>query len=784
MKKQFATFVVAATASFAAIVFADGIIIPPRGVDISVKYHHVTVDIDGQVAETAIDQVFLNDSPIDSVEGTYVFPLPKDAAFSDFSMFVNDEELSAEIFAADEARAIYESIVRRNLDPALLEYLGRGLFRASVYPILKEEGTRVKISYSELLNFDSDVYRYIYPLSTEKFSARPLEDVSITITLKSNNPIKTIYSPSHNITVNKIDDFSATVTYSEQDVKPDRDFVLYYSASSDDIGMHLLTYNSTDEDGFYLFMASPKYDIEDSDIVAKRLVFVLDRSGSMTGEKIQQAKEALRFNVSNLNEIDSFNIIDFSSSSTSFRQAPVAATAPNIQDALSYIDGLSANGGTNINEALLLALGELTDTELANIVVFLTDGQPTVGVTSNEDIERNVSNANTQDARLFVFGVGFNVNTHLLDGLSGANHGVSTYVRPDENIEVAVSSFLSKIKNPVLSNLSLSYGTVSVYDFFPKELPDLFQGSQIIELGRYNTGGSTTIKLTGDVNGQVKEFQHQVEFPAENTEHDFMPRLWATRKIGYLLDEVRHNGESQELIDEIVLLGKRYGIITPYTSFLILEDVPTGDTFSDLSEQTGEYAVRAASDIGSYRNANTSSGVMSAELRYVGNKTFFMRDDFWVDTEYAGDEVEVRVEFAGDVYFGLLKNNEKLGQYFAIGKNLVVSTDGKVYIVSEKDIEFGGLPEQFFLLPNYPNPFNPGTTIRFLLARTAEVRLSVYDILGRKVRVLFEGNKPAGEHAIIWDGNKADGTEAASGVYFYRLSTNRSAKVGKMVKLK
>jgi len=703
MKKQLFIYWLSASLAFSAMVFADGIIIPPPGVNISVKYHHVTVEIKDQIAQTEIDQVFLNDTDIDSVEGIYIFPLPKDASFSSFSMFVDGEELKAEVYDADSARAIYESIVRRNLDPALLEYIGRGLFRARVYPILAHGEKRIKISYSELLNYDSDVYRYVYSLSTEKFSARPLEDVSVTVTLTSSSPIKNIYSPSHPIVVQKNDDYNATITYNEENVKPNRDFILYYTVSSDDIGMNVMTYDNSEEDGFYLFMAAPKLEIEESEVVKKRMLFVLDRSGSMSGEKIRQAKEALRFTVNNLNSGDLFNIIDFSSDVRQFQANPVVTNSNNIQEALNYIDGFTANGGTNINDALHTALGEMAEDSLSNMIIFLTDGQPTVGETNNEIIRQNVKNANVYNARLFVFGVGYDVNTHLLDNLSEDNHGVSTYVRPDENIEVAVSSFFSKINNPVLSNLSLDFGSINVYDRFPRELPDLFKGSQIIEFGRNSSSGNTTVTLSGDVNGQVQSFQHGADFPAENLDNDFIPRLWATRKVGYLLNEIRLNGETQELVEEIVALSKRYGIITPYTSFLILEDNPSGDNFSGLRDQTGESAVSDASSIGNYRGADNPTSVMSEYVQYVGNKTFFMRDSFWVDAEFSGDGRIIDVEFASNEYFDLLSNNTNLGQYFAIGKNLVVSFDNIAYKVHEQGKNYSVIPEDFILFQNYPN---------------------------------------------------------------------------------
>lgn len=767
-----------------AMTFADGIIIPPQGVEISVKYHRVTVEITDQIAHTEIDQVFLNDTDIDSVEGMYIFPLPKDASFSNFSMYVDDEEVKAKVYDADSARAIYESIVRRNLDPALLEYVGRGLFQARVYPILAKGEKRIKIAYSELLKYDSDVYRYLYPLSTEKFSSRPLEDVSVSVTLTSSNPIKTIYSPSHKVTVQKIDDYHATVIYADENVTPDRDFVLYYTVSPDDIGMNVMTHAPSGEDGFYLFMAAPKLDIDESNIIKKRILFVFDRSGSMSGQKIVQAKDALQFCVSNLNEHDLFNIIDFSSDVRQFESGPVAATAENIQAATSYIASLSAGGGTNINDALLTALDKTEEDSLANMVIFLTDGQATVGVIANEEIRQNVKNANSHDARLFIFGVGYNVNTHLLDHLSEENHGVSTYVSPDESIEAAVSSFFTKINNPVLSDLLLDFGSISIYNHFPRELPDLFKGSQIIQFGRYTNSGNTTISLSGKVNDADQAFHYDTNFPVENPDNDFVPRLWATRKVGYLLNEIRLNGETQELIDEIVALGKRYGIITPYTSFLILEDNPSENNFADLDAETGKDAFAAAENIGDYRGADNPGDVMSTYLRYAGNKTFFMRDSFWVDSEFTGEETLIEVGFASDAYFELLAHNPGLGQYFAIGKNLVVSVGDVAYKVHEHGMDIIIIPEDFMLFQNYPNPFNPGTTIQYVLSRDSHVTLVVYDILGRKTRVLANDFQSAGPHFTRWDGKNALGQEAPSGVYFYQLSTDQLVQVQKMVKVK
>ena len=764
---------------FQAHLYGDGFLIPQPGINISVKYHHVNVSITDQIALTEIDQVFVNNSDIDGVEAVYIFPLPKGAAFSDFSMFVDGVEIHSEILDADSARAFYESIVRQHLDPALLEYVGQNLFRARIFPIPAGGERRVKISYNEIQDYDSDLFRYLYPLNTEKFSAEPLEEVSINVTLSSSQQIKSIFSPSHSITVQKFDDYNATVTYTDENTKPDIDFILYYTISADDIGINAMTHNSSNDDGFYLFLASPKYEIDESQVIAKRIFFVIDRSGSMSGEKIVQAKDALKFCVNNLNTIDHFNIIDFSREINTFQSGLLEVNPTNIQNALSYISGITASGGTNINEALLTALNGFSNDSEPNVIIFLTDGQPTVGETDNVAIRNNIKTANIYNTRLFSFGVGYNVNSTLLDQLSEENNGTTTYVRPSEDIEIAVSSFFSKVNNPILTDLTLDYGAIQTYDYFPKKLPDLFKGSQITVIGRYQSSANTTLTLQGDVSGIEKTFQYEADFPATNMKNDFLPRLWATRKVGYLLDTIRLEGESQELIDEIVALGKKYGIITPYTSFLIYEDVPTEGNWDMLGDETGENAFYNAVNNKGYRNASNTNDVRSTEVRYAGNKTFFMRDSFWVDSQLDDSMPVIDVEFISDQYFDIVTYNTEIGQYFSIGKNVVVVYNNEIYRVHEADKYYDIIPILFTIKQNYPNPFNSSTIIRFTMYQSARVNISIYNILGKKLAELYDNYVDEGDHEIEWNAHGF-----ASGLYFYKIQSAGSSATLKMMLLK
>ena len=764
---------------------ADGFIIPEPGINVAVKYHHVTVTVENQVAHTEIDQVFLNDTDLDSIEAMYVFPLPEGATFTNFTLYVDGEPMTAEVLDADSARNYYESIVRRHLDPALLEYIGTNTFRARIWPIRARGERRVQISYDEILEYDNGLIRYLYPLNTEKFSYKPLESVIIRITLSSPVPVKSIYSPSHTITVQKEDDNHAEILYEDENVTPDTDFLLYYTVSDDEISMNCITYREPGEDGFYLLLAAPKVEVDTDELIQKRMIFILDRSGSMSGTKIDQAKEALKFCINNLNSGDLFNIIDFSSDIESLSNQPLTSESGQISEALNYIDGLWANGGTNINEALLEGLGNMATDDYSNMVIFLTDGQPTAGETDESRILLNTLNANTMSSRIFVFGVGYDVNTHLLDQMAEQNSGVSVYVSPDENIEVAVSGFYEKISTPVLSDCGLDFGTIQISDPFPPAVPDLFKGSQLVQLGKYTTSGQETITLSGTANGKTRTFACQADFPAEDLTNDFIPRLWAIRKVGDLLNTIRLEGENESLIEELVVLAKRYGIITPYTSFLITEDIVPADNFYGLGDKTGYAAFDNAVNIGNWRNAENANATSSSAVTYVGNKTFFMRDSTWVDAQYDSSAAVNYIEFGTAAYYQLLKQNPQLADYYALGRNVQVNWNGNNYSIAAvpsgtvKPVRPG--PGDYYLYQNAPNPFNPVTRIRFILPEQAQIEVTVYNTMGQQIRTLYKGVRPKGGYYVTWNGLNNLGEPMPSGIYMVQLRAEDHVYTRKMI---
>jgi len=667
--------------------FSDGLLIvepvtieQARPVPLSVEYHRVSVEIEGGIARTKIDQVFKNEYDTD-LEGTYIFPLPEAAAISDFSLYIDGRRTSGEMLKSSEARRIYEDIVRRMKDPGLLEYAGRNMFRAKVYPIPAHGRRRIELVYTQPLEYDAGVYRYVYPLNTEKYSPMPLEEVSVSAHIESNIPIKSVYSPSHDIDVS-LKQYSADAGFEEKNVKPDRNFILYYSVSRDDVGMNILTYREAGEPGYFSMLLSP--GILERTSARKDIVFVVDTSGSMRGKKLSQVKSALLYCLGSLNRGDRFNIVQFATVTRTLAPSPVSADRGNIQKARSFVEGLSARGGTNIHEALLRSMRMLSDTDRPRMVVFLTDGEPTVGETDEGAISRNVLSANHAKVRLFVFGVGDDVNTHLLDRIAEQNRGFADYFRPGENITSGVSAFYRKVSEPVLSDVTLDFGRIQVRDIYPLVLPDIFNGTQLVLFGRYEGTGSSSIILKGTVEGKSKRFVFEGRFPEENEKNDFIPGLWAMRKIGYLMNEIRLNGEKRELVDEIVLLSKEYGILTPYTSYLILENETDYERWGISDAAAPEMrSVSSALDIKAMKESKTESAPAPETVKRVAGKTFYFKDGAWIDADYRDTMRVQSVKLFSNKYFDLLRRNPELGKYFAVGKNVTIVFDSECYRIGE-----------------------------------------------------------------------------------------------------
>ena len=674
---------------------------------LKIEYQRVDVTIEDQVATTHIDQLFVNENDW-MLEGTYLFPLPEGAAVSQLTMWVDGQPIEAKILEQAEARQIYDEIVRQLRDPALLEYVGTQAIQANVFPIPPRDERRIEIEYSQILPADNGLIHYVFPQSTNLYTNTALDSQSIRVDVTSNEEIHTIYSPSHRVAVNRDGRYHAIVGYEDENVIADTDFELYYSVSPEDIGLNLLSYKESGQDGFFLLMVSPS--VETDQVIAKDVIVVVDTSGSMEGQKMAQAQDAALYIADHLNPSDRFNIIAFSTGTRSYEPQLVSADSPGNYE--QFINGLEAIGGTNISQSLLEAANQ-ADGDRPTTIIFITDGLATEGITDTPLLLDTVEQALPDNVRIFTFGVGDDVDPILLDSLAQNHRGTSTYVRQGQSIDEAVSSFYAKVSAPVLTDIDLDFGDIIVEQMYPSELPDLFAGTQLVIAGRYRNGGATPITLSGTVNGEPQEFVYEDNLFRSNGGDEFIPRLWATRAIGHLLTQIRLHGETEELVQSVVNLSIRYGIITPYTSYLIEEDdifsqsgrtgimedeimvegevmdapaemVEEAAASADMAAAEAPMALPTAPMMSDGDVANGGATAVNEVVKLVGSKTFVLRDGVWMDTTYDSDVMTPQtVGFASDTYFDLLTAVPDLGQYLALGSQVLVVYDDQVYQIVE-----------------------------------------------------------------------------------------------------
>jgi Ca-activated chloride channel family protein len=679
--------------------------LPPPAV--TLDRMNVTVEIIDLLAASTVDLVFKNatDRP---QEGTLLFPVAPGVAISDFTMTVDGQTLEGEILGREEAARIYADIVRRQRDPALLEYVGQNVLRARVFPIPPRGESRLTLRFSQLLTPENGAVRYRLPLTAGADAGPTLSQFSISVRVSSSQGVRSLFSPTHDLHFNRKDETEMSGSLEQRDVAARGTFELNALLSGDAVAAGMIAYRTPGEDGFFMLWLAPP--LRQEAVVEKDVVLVLDVSGSMAGRKIDQAKAALRFVLGRLNPGDRFNVISFSSAVDRF--ATGLRPAADAEEAIAYVNRLRAEGGTNIDGALLTAL-QGVDRERLTTVVFLTDGEPTVGEQNPARILEHVSDAAPPNVRLFVFGVGNDVNTILLDGLAVQNHGDVAYVRPEEDVEEAVSLLYNRISSPQLTDVRLDFGDALVYDIYPQPLPDLFGGQTLFVTGRYRNTGAVDVRLSGS----SRDGQQTFTFPGmQLAEGDrrasYLPRLWASRKVGALLREIRLRGpeRSRELIDEVVALSTRYGIITPYTSFIVQEQPvnpqnaatrlataaaapAAGAGATGASAQTGAVAAATPGPARTSTPAPRPSGTpapggattpASTELAvtYVGEKAFVLRAGVWTDTAYLAGTDTQKVVFASDAYFELLARKPELAPFFALGERVIVVLDGVAYEVT------------------------------------------------------------------------------------------------------
>ena len=619
------------------LALADGMILPEAlsSSYLVVRYHRVTVDIQDGHAVTRVEQEFYNPHPF-PVGGRYLFPVPPEAILSRFQAVVDGQLQSVERQdAATTNAALYDTVIQRH-DPSLLQYVDWESLAFDVS--LPPGGSRqMSLEYEQVLAPSGGLYHYRYILSVERYSSQPLEEVSVTVDLHSSSGLSGLYSSSHPVTTEYLGASHARVKWEAQDILPGHDFDLFFAPTKGGFGSGLLTGRRNDgarnEQHHFLFLFSPATESRRANALPKDIVFVVDRSGSMGGEKIEQARNALRFILGQLGEDDRFSIVSFSDQRSILARTLQPVEKRALTAARRYVDQLEAEGNTDLEAALQVGLEILDRSEprdVPRIVVFLTDGLPTAGITDEALIARLVTEANAElEARLHVFGVGYDVNTHLLDRLAADNGGSVTYVQPGENLEAILTGFYDRIAHPVLTDVQVDFEGMEVSDLYPQAVPDLFQGSSLLLTGRYQaTGSPVTVRVRGRAGDERRQYVYHFDLD-QASDHDFVPRLWATRRVGELLDRVRVEGESPALADEIRQLGLGYGLVTPYTRFVI-EGQAEGPASAantllyqraDLNQAWGQTTIQARVQNQAYQRAAQANLAVGANVINNGQRS-------------------------------------------------------------------------------------------------------------------------------------------------------------------
>ena len=710
------------TTLFAAPLAAQGWIEPPPGrpqFGIVKVRGEVNVRIVGRVAQIEVEEWFQNRGG-GLGEGDYLYPLPGEAVFSNYSLFQGDQELRGETMDAQRARAIYEEIVRRKKDPALIELAGHGLIRARVFPINPGETRRITLRYTQMMPRLGDALQFRYaaggryggvPRIAEGAQGpiRTPEAVSMAFRMVADSGamFRDPFSPTHELRVER--DGGRLVVRPASDLTGDLSIFLPLAHGL--IGMTVATHRPNGEAGYFMLTVVPA--ATDAASVPRDVTVVLDVSGSMSGSKLEQAKRAVNQLLGSLRGQDRFRLAAFSSTVTTYQRGWTQATSGEVADARRWVDGLGASGGTHIQDALDEAFRLSGDPERLNVVLFLTDGLPSVGEQNPERLAQ-LAERGRSNARVFAFGVGYDVNTYLLDRLSAAGRGSTQYVQPNEDVEEALGRLVTKISHPVLTDLEIAEAPLRLTELYPQRLPDLFAGEELVLFGRYagerrgggidgvdgidGTRGTVTgrLVLTGRRAGRTERFEVRVTFPEHQRDNDYIPRLWAARKIGALTQAIKLNGGNPEVEREIRETALRYGLLTEYTSYLVQEPMEVALRRGDLRDRAvapvaaapadaiGQGAVARAEQSRMNREAKSMTSIAAAEMdatrrahgpatRHVAGRLFLLKDGVWTDLWHADSLKVVRVEPFSDAYFALLDRLPELKPYWSELERVLVS---------------------------------------------------------------------------------------------------------------
>jgi Ca-activated chloride channel family protein len=744
--------VVHAAAQPAARQLADNVVVPQSAalqmrVDappVELTRVAANIAINEQVATTTLDIHLRNPGPRPT-EAELLVPVPDGAVLRGFAFAGAAAAPTAEVLPHDAARTLYEDIVARLRDPALVEFAGWNLLRSSVFPVPPGGEQQVRLIYEHVLPRDGRRVDYVLP-RTESLAYKVPWEISVTV--QSQAPVATVYSPSHNLDVERRSATSLRVTNAADARAVPGPFRLSYLVGGGEVTASLMAYPNDGDGGYFLLLAGLPADLPSAESMRRELTLVLDQSGSMRGEKIAQARAAAEQVVAGLRPGEMFNIITYNTQVRQFAPEPVARTPETLHAARAFLQQTGAGGNTDIHAALTAALRPAPAEDVLPIVLFLTDGLPTAGNTSEVAIRRVATDQNPGERRIFTFGVGADVNTPLLQKIASETRGTATFVLPGEQVEAKVAAVFDDLQGPVLTSAALEAEPSAlasaggpivprVGQLMPATLPDLYSGDQLVVLGRYYGDAPLSFTLAGAVLGQPRTFEFTFPLDNASTRNAFVPRLWASRRIAHLVDEIRQMGADappavltgsaapgaapsaagtpadarvKELVDEIVALSTEFGILTEYTAFLAREGTNLADAEAVEATATDNLKQRAMamrSGLGAVSQAvngqtqqrqqalNHSNAFVDQQMerveitsvQQINDRAFFRRGARWVDSravQREGDLQPDRTVVVGTAAFNRLVARlaaENRAGTIALPGEVLLQIDGEIILV-------------------------------------------------------------------------------------------------------
>lgn len=564
------------------------------------KHTDVKAEISGFISRVKVTQEFENNYQ-EKIEAVYTFPLPQDSAVDDMTMKIGERTIRGKIMKQEEAAKIYETAKNAGQSAALLDQERPNIFTQAVANILPGEKIIIEITYVETLKYEAGSYEFVFPMvvgpryipgtptgkggggyspDTTKVpdasritpnvaEGRAGHDISIEVKINAGVPIKNFSSKSHQIESDRQSENSATIKLKNENTIPNKDFVLRYDVADKKINDALLTHRD-EKGGFFTFILQPPDSVKAKDVTPKEIVFVLDTSGSMSGFPIEKAKESMKMALKGLYPNDTFNLITFAGDTSILFDKPVPATRANLKKAYEFLESRQGSGGTEMMKAIKAALDPTDSQEHLRIVCFMTDGYVGNDMEIISEVQKH------PNARVFSFGIGSSVNRFLLDKMAEEGRGEVEYVSLKDDGSKAAKRFHERIRNPLLTDISIDWNGMEVADVYPKKKADLFSAKPVVIHGRYTKAGSGTIRLRGRSGGKEFVKEIPVNFPENEARDAVLSTLWARTRVDNLMSQdyqgMQAENPKSEIKDTITQLGLEYRLLTQFTSFVAVEE--------------------------------------------------------------------------------------------------------------------------------------------------------------------------------------------------------------------